>query len=253
MNTPSASELDVDQSEQVADRIEVVLCDVFGTVVDWRGSIIRQLETMSDSRGWDIDASTFADEWRGQYGPSMNRVLAGEVQWTNLDELHRASLLTLLDERSIAASQEDIDAMVKFWHRLDPWPDSASGIRRLKQRFIVGTMSNGNVALLTNLAKYAGLDWDVILSAELARRYKKDLDSYRHNVALLDRPLSKVLMVAAHPGELNVVSGLGMRTAFVHRPHEFGDSGQSLPPDQSVDVACEGFDELATALGALPM
>ena len=200
-------------------------------------------------RGWEIDVPHFADEWRSQYGPSMDKVLAGKVPWTNLDELHRASLLALLDEHAVTASQEDIDAMVRFWHRLDAWPDAPTGIRRLKRRFIVGTMSNGNVALLANLAKHADLDWDVILSAELARRYKRDPDCYRYNVALLDRPLSSVLMIAAHPGELEAVSHLGMKTAFVHRPKEFGNHGQSLPPDQHVDFACDGIDELATALG----
>ncbi len=157
--------------------------------------------------------------------------------------------LALLDEHAIVASQEDIDAMVRFWHRLDAWPDAPRGIRRLKRRFVVGTMSNGNVALLTNLAKYADLDWDVILSAELARRYKRDLDCYRYNVALLDRPLSSVLMVAAHPGELDAVSRLGMKTAFVHRPFEFGTHGQSLSTNQHVDFSCDGIDELASALG----
>lgn len=252
MNPSAANEIDLHEIEQrrVADGVEVVLCDVFGTVVDWRGSLIRQLGTLSDSRGWEIDVPHFADEWRSQYGPSMDKVLAGRVPWTNLDELHRASLLALLDENAVIASREDIDAMVRFWHRLDAWPDAPSGIRRLKRRFIVGTMSNGTVALLTNLAKHADLDWDVILSAELARRYKRDPDCYRYNVALLDRPLSSVLMVAAHPGELEAVSHLGMKTAFVHRPREFGNHGQSLPPDQHVDFACDGIDELATALGA---
>ncbi len=251
VNPYTASEIDLDQMEQgrPADGIEVILCDVFGTVVDWRGSLIRQLEEFSERRRWKIDAPDFADAWRRHYGPSMDKVLTGEVPWTNLDDLHRASLLTLLDEHSIAASDDGIDAMVRFWHRLDAWPDAPEGIRRLKQRFIVGTMSNGNVALLVDLAKHADLDWDVILSAELARRYKKDLDCYRYNVALLDRPLSSVLMVAAHPGELDAVSRLGMKTAFVHRPREFGDHGHTLPPDQHVDIACNGIDELATALG----
>jgi 2-haloacid dehalogenase len=251
VNPSAASESDLDQTEQrqVANGIEVVLCDVFGTVVDWRGSIIRQLETLSNRRGWEIDAPHFADEWRSQYGPSMDKVLTGKVPWTSLDVLHRLSLQALLEEHSITASHEDIDAMVKFWHRLDAWPDAPNGIRRLKRRFIVGTMSNGNVALLTNVAKHADLDWDVILSAELARLYKRDLDCYRYNVALLDRPLSRVMMVAAHPGELDAVSHMGMKTAFVHRPNEFGDHGQSLPPDQHVDLACDGLDELATALG----
>ena len=234
----------------LADEVEVLLCDVFGTVVDWRGSVSRQVAAISDERGWDLDPVAFADAWRGQYGPSMNRVLVGEVPWVNLDELHRQSLLSLLDERSVSASAEDIDAMVHFWHKLDPWPDAVDGIRRLKRRFIIGTMSNGNVSLLTNMAKYADLDWDIILSAELPRLYKKNLDSYRQSVALLDRPMEKVMMVAAHPGELNAVSELGMRTAFISRPFEFGDSGQELPKGQSVDVACSGLGELADALGA---
>lgn len=249
---PSARETDLDQLKQprAAAGIEVVLCDVFGTVVDWRGSLIRQLETLSGRRGWEMNAPGFADEWRGQYGPSMDRVVAGQIPWANLDELHRGSLLALLDDHSIAASEEDIDTMVRFWHRLDAWPDAPAGIRCLKRRFIVGTMSNGNVALLTDLAKYADLDWDVMLSAELARLYKKNLDCYRRNVALVDRPLSTVLMVAAHPGELAAVSHLGMKTAFVYRPREFGTHGQSLPADQRVDYVCDGIDELAIALGA---
>ena len=179
----------------------------------------------------------------------MESVATGEIAWTNLDGLHRASLLELLDEHGVSPSPAEVEEMVRFWHRLDPWPDAPSGIRRLKQRYIIGTMSNGNVALLTNLAKHAGLEWDVILSAELAHRYKRDLDSYRHNVALLDRPMSSVMFVAAHPRELERVAGLGMRTAFVERPTEYGDHGDVLQPGQEVDVACTGFGELASALG----
>ena len=229
--------------------VEVLLFDVFGTVVDWRGSLIRQLEEFGNLRGWELEAAEFADAWRRQYGPSMDEVLSGAIPWANLDELHRTSLLALLEQRSIAAPTADIDAMVRFWHRLDAWPDAVDGIRRLRQRFIVGTMSNGNVALLTDMAKYAGLEWDVILSAELAQRYKRDLESYRFNVGLLGRPLSEVMMVAAHPGELEAVAELGMKTAFIYRPEEFGDHGQSLVPGQSVDIAVGGIDELATALG----
>lgn len=251
MNPSAAikSELDRTDQRQVASGVEVVLCDVFGTVVDWRGSLIRQLEALCDRRGWEIDAAHFVDEWRSQYGPSMDKVHTGEIPWTNLDDLHRASLLALLDEHSITAADDDIDAMVSFWHRLDAWPDAPDAIRRLKRRFIVGTMSNGNVALLINLAKYADLDWDIVLSAELARRYKRDLDCYRYNVGLLGRHPSRVMMVAAHPGELDAVSQIGMKTAFVHRPNEFGDHGQRLPSDQLVDLAGDGIDELATALG----
>jgi 2-haloacid dehalogenase len=231
------------------DGVEVILSDVFGTVVDWRGSLIRQLATMTKLKQWSFDPAGFADAWRARYGPSMDQVAAGDIPWANLDELHRASLLELLDEHGVDAAGADVDEMVSFWHRLDPWPDSPDGIRRLKRRYIVGTMSNGNVALLTNLAKHAGLEWDVILSAELAHRYKRDLDSYRRNVALLDRPMSSVLFVAAHPRELERVAGLGMRTAFVERPTEYGDHGDTLQPGQEVDVACTGFGELASALG----
>ena len=251
MNSPTHRNSDLDQQgrQQLTGNIEVLLFDVFGTVVDWRGSLIRQLETLSGLRGWEMNATQFADQWRGQYNPAMNEVLAGTLPWANLDELHRTSLLALLDEHSIAVSSEDINAMVSFWHQLDAWPDTTSGIRRLKRRFIVGTMSNANVALLTNLAKHADLDWDVILSAELVRRYKRDPESYHRNVALLDRPMSKVMMVAAHPGELKAVAELGMKTAFVSRPTEFGDHGQRLGPEQHVDIACDSINELATALG----
>ena len=233
----------------VADEVEVLLCDVFGTVVDWRGSMSRQLDDLSRARGWSLDATEFADAWRERYGPSMNNVLDGTIPWANLDVLQRTSCGGLLAERGIKAAEEDIDTMVRFWHRLDPWPDAVAGLRRLKSKYIVGTMSNGHVALLVNMAKYAGLEWDVILSAELGRRYKKDLESYRYNISLLDRPPSKVMMVAAHPGELNAVSEIGIRTAFIRRPFEFGDHGQELPAGQQVDVACDGLDELADALG----
>ncbi len=245
----SVGDPDQEERQRLPDVVEVLLFDVFGTVVDWRGSLIRQLETLSNLRGWEIEAAQFADAWRSEYGPSMDEVLAGTIPWANLDELHHTSLLALLNERSIAANPDDIDAMVGFWHRLDAWPDAPTGIRRLKQRFIVGTMSNGNVSLLTNMAKHADLAWDVVLSSELARRYKRDLESYRHNVSLLDRPMAKVMMVAAHPGELDAVAQLGMKTAFIYRPNEFGDHGQILPSDQHVDLACNGIDELATALG----
>jgi len=153
-----------------ASGVKALIFDVFGTVVDWRGSVIREGEELGREKNLDIDWAAFADEWRGRYAPSMDRVRRGELPWTNLDALHRASLEELLEEFGIEGlTEEEIDHLNKVWHRLDPWPDSVAGLARLKERYVISTFSNGNVALLTDMAKRAGLPWDLILSAELVK------------------------------------------------------------------------------------
>ena len=155
--------------------IEALLFDVFGTVVDWRGSVIREAAAFGRANGIDADWEAFADAWRGKYGPYMDKVRTGALPWTNLDGLHRLALEELLDEFGIRGVSEAAKAELNLaWHRLEPWPDAPAGLARLKARFIIAAMSNGNVALMTNLARYAGLPWDCILGAELARAYKPD-------------------------------------------------------------------------------
>jgi 2-haloacid dehalogenase len=221
--------------------VEALVFDVFGTVVDWRGSLIRALT------GLVPDPAALADRWRGEYRPSMDRVRRGELPWTNLDELHRESLARLAGDTLDAASRE---RLVQAWHRLEPWPDSAPGIARLKRRYIVATLSNGNVGLLVDLAKYAGLPWDMVLSAELFRHYKPDPEVYRGAAALLGRRPDSVMLVAAHNSDLAAARREGLRTAFVPRPTEHGPGQTSdLAPEQDWDVVASSIEALAEKLG----
>ncbi len=228
-----------------------LLFDVFGTVVDWRSSIIRELERFGQDNRMEADWPALADAWRALYQPSMEQVRSGRRNWTILDVLHRESLETLLDERGLGPFDDaTLDHLNRAWHRLDGWPDSPGGLSRLKQKYIVSTMSNGNTALLVNMAKHAGLPWDVILGAETARAYKPLPESYLNNVALLGLTPEQCMMVAAHNSDLEAASAAGLRTAFVVRPLEHG-------PDQQIDLAATGdwdivtdsFNGIAHALG----
>ena len=231
--------------------VKALTFDVFGTVVDWRGSIIREGEQLGRARGIDIDWAEFADRWRAGYAPAMARVRNGELPWTKIDVLHRMILDGLLNEFGISGlSEDEKDNWNQVWHRLAPWPDSVAGLTRLRQRFIVATLSNGNVALLTNMAKHAGLPWDCILSAELMRRYKPDPETYLGAADLLGLRPEEVMMVAAHKGDLRSAQEVGLRAAFVARPHEFGPSVYvDVAPEADFDVNATDIEELASKLG----
>lgn len=226
--------------------------DVFGTVVDWRGSIIREGEILTAS-GWpDLDWGAFADAWRRGYGPAMNRVRAGEIPWMTIDELHRQNLDEISADFGLAdRTDAELDDLNRVWHRLTPWPDSVGGLNRLKTRYILATLSNGNVSLLTNMAKNAGLPWDVVLSAELARRYKTDAEVYLMASDILDLPPERIMMVAAHKGDLRAAQAVGFKTAWVPRPLEWGpDRDADNAPDSAFDVSATDFIDLARQLGA---
>ena len=181
------------------DGVKAVMFDVFGTVVDWRGSLIRELTAFGRGRGIDIDWPKFADDWRGLYQPSLEEVRAGRKSWTILDDLHRESLLRLLEQAGVRGlAPHEIEHLNTIWHRLAPWPDVVEGLLRLKRRYIIGTLSNGNVGLLTRLAKSAGLPWDVILGAETARAYKPQPEAYTRTAAYLNLKPAEVMLVAAH-------------------------------------------------------
>jgi len=229
--------------------------DVFGTVVDWRSSIIREGEALGRRLGLSLhkaDWARFADGWRALYPQLIQRVRSGDLPWTRLDDLHRMGLVALLDDFGIAGlSEADIDDLNRAWHRLDPWPDVVSGLERLRRRFILATLSNGNVSLIVNMARRAGLPWDAVLGAEVARHYKPDPEVYLTTARLLDLQPAECMMVAAHNGDLKAASALGFRTAFVARPTEHGpgqttDTGASGP----WDVIVHGLDELADSLGS---
>jgi 2-haloacid dehalogenase len=224
---------------------------VFGTVVDWRSTIIREGKDLGRQKDLDVDWAAFADAWRSRYAPSMERVRRGEIPWTKLDDLHHASLEELLGEFGIETlSEEEKDHMNTVWHRLDPWPDAIEGLTRLKESYVIAPLSNGNVALLVDMAKRAGLPWDLILSAELARHYKPDPEAYLLAPDLLDLRPEEVMMVAAHTDDLHAAQANGLRTAYVPRPLEFGPGGGVDPPDTSFDLVASDFIELGRRLNA---
>ena len=231
--------------------VEALCFDVFGTVVDWRSSVIREGRALGAGKGIDIDWVAFTDAWRAGYQPAMEEVRSGGKGWVILDELHRDILDRLIDEFGIEGlGEEEKVHLNKVWHRLEPWPDSVAGLTRLRTHYTLATLSNGNVALLVNMAKRAGLPWDAVLGAEVARAYKPTLDSYKTTVAMLGLAPEQAMMVAAHNGDLEYAAKTGMRTAFVSRPTEYG-------PNQTIDfeaqgdwdVVAEDFADLATKLG----
>ncbi|MYB51482.1 MAG: haloacid dehalogenase type II [Acidobacteriia bacterium] len=233
------------------DSIKALAFDVFGTVVDWRSTVIREGRALATAKGLDVDWAAFADAWRDGYGPAMNRVRNGELPWMTIDELHRLILDGLLERFSITGLDEaEKDHLNRVWHRLDPWPDAVEGLTRLKSRFIIASLSNGNVALLVNMAKHGGLPWDAVLSAELAGRYKPDREVYLKAADLLDLEPAAVMMVAAHKGDLRAAAKAGLRTAFVPRPRERPNRQIDLSVDGEFDVSATDFVDLASKLGS---
>src|SRR5690242_21022113 len=231
--------------------INALTFDVFGTVVDWRSSIIREGETFGKSRGLSVDWEKLADAWRGLYQPAMDEVRSGRRPWVRLDDLHRESLLRLLHEFGVSGlSPAEFDDLNHAWHRLDPWPDAVAGLTRLKRRYILATLSNGNIALMVNMAKRAGLPWDTILGAEVAKHYKPQREAYHTTAALLGLRPEQCLMVAAHNNDLAAARSFGLKTAFVPRPLERGPGGKvDIKPAQDWDVVADSFEDLATRLG----
>jgi len=238
------------QATAVAGSVQILAFDVFGTVVDWRSSVIAEGERLGRAKGLSVDWAKFADAWRAGYGPSMSRVRKGELPWTKLDALHRMTLNELLRQFKIEGLSEDETVRLnRVWHRLQPWPDAVEGLGRLRARFVLATLSNGNVALLTNMAKHAKLPWDCILSAEIVRHYKPDPETYLLVPDLFDLKPAEVMMVAAHEGDLTAAQKLGLRTAYVHRPLEFGPTRKVEPPPPGrFDFVAEDFRSLAAQL-----
>jgi 2-haloacid dehalogenase len=231
-------------------QVQALLFDVFGTVVDWRGSIIAELTRFGADKGIAADWAAFTDDWRGLYQPSMEEVRSGRRLWTILDVLHRESLDQLLAKYEIAGlSEAEKEHLNRAWHRLKPWPDVVEGLQRLKARYIIGTLSNGNVGLLTRLSKNAGLPWDVILGAETARAYKPLPQAYLASAALLNLEPAQVMLVAAHNGDLAAASAAGLGTAFVPRPQEYGPhQKRDLKAERAWDVVTANFIELADTM-----
>jgi 2-haloacid dehalogenase len=233
--------------------VKALTFDVFGTVVDWRGSIIREGTQWDQMKGLQVDWAKFADRWRAGYGPSMDKVRKGSLPWMKIDELHRFILDDLLTEFNITGlTEEEKNHWNRVWHRLNPWPDAVEGLTRLKKSFIISTLSNGNVSLLVEGAKFGGLPWDMVLSAELFHHYKPDREVYIGAADLLGCQTAEVMMVAAHPNDLKASHACGLRTAFVSRPLENGPGKEAASmTGESFDVMAHDFMELADKLGVV--
>jgi 2-haloacid dehalogenase len=232
--------------------IKALVHDVFGTVVDWRSAVIADGEALGARKGVTADWEAFADAWRAGYQPAMQRVRSGDLPWTNLDGLHRMTLDRLLDEFGITGLDEDDKRWFNLtWHRLRPWPDAVPGLTRLKRKYIIATLSNGTVLLLTEMAKYCGLPWDAVLGSDLVRHYKPDPEMYRAAIEFLgDGDPGAVMMVAAHNGDLVHAAAHGMKTAFVARPTEHGaKQARDFTPEHNFTHVARSFEELAAQMG----
>lgn len=227
--------------------VSVLVFDIFGTVVDWHGSIVREVQALYPQ----VDADAFALAWRAGYQPAMQRVRSGELGWTRIHELHRMILDDMLPRFGLAHLDEaQREHLNRVWHRLDPWPDSVAGLTRLKQRHTISTLSNGNIGLLTNMAKRAGLPWDCVLSAEVFRAYKPDPRTYLGVAEVFDLRPDEVMLVAAHQDDLAAARACGLRTAYIERPLEFGAGHvKDVSPDPANDWHARDLLDLAQQLG----
>ncbi len=231
-------------------KVSALAFDVFGTVVDWRGSIIREGRRLARAKPLRVNWAAFADAWRAGYRPAMARVRSGELPWTTIDALHRAILDDLLRQfRITGLTEAETEHLNRAWHRLRPWPDARRGLALLKRGFTLATLSNGNVALLVDMAKHARLPWDCVLSAELFGHYKPDPETYLGAARLLGLEPGEVMMVAAHKDDLYAAKACGLRTAFVRRPLEYGPQVRAeLKPERAFDCNADDFVDLARQL-----
>jgi 2-haloacid dehalogenase len=231
--------------------VTALLFDVFGTVVNWRDGISRDVSIIADQKGVSLDPAAFADSWRAEYQPAMEEVRSGRRSFTILDVLHRENLKKVATDFGLGAlSAEDEDFLVTAWHRLPGWPDSSEGMLRLKQKFILGSQSNGNIALIVNMAKYANLPWDVVLGAEVVGHYKPQPKAYLNACTALGLATENCMMVAAHNDDLVAARAAGMKTAFVCRPTEHGvGQTKDLHAEQDWEFVAQDFNNLADKLG----
>ena len=233
--------------------VKALVFDVFGTVVDWRSSIAREAAAFFAKRDVAVDPEAFADAWRRRYQPGMEEVRSGRRPFTRLDVLHRENLELVLADFGIdpkREGEEALDGLNRAWHRLNPWPDTVAGLTRLKTKFFIAPLSNGNIVLLANMAKNAGLPWDAILGAEVARAYKPQPEAYLRTAEVLGMRPDEVALIAAHNNDLGAARKAGLRTGFVARLAEHGAAQTTdLKAEQDWDVVAESFTDLATKLG----
>jgi 2-haloacid dehalogenase len=248
------TEIETQMVKPELDNVKACVFDTFGTVVDWRSSVIAEATSWGKAKGLNIDWVEFTDHWRNGYTPAMDRVRKGEIPWTNLDDLQLMILEDLLKQYRIEGlTEEEKVNWSHVWRRLKPWPDSVAGLTGLKKKYIISPMSNGNVALMTRLAKFAGLPWDVILGTDLVKHYKPDREMYLSAPFYLDLKPDNVMMCAAHVGDLEAARKCGLRTGFIYRPNEYGDDPHEVPNNEKprdFDVVSESIIDLAKQMGA---
>jgi 2-haloacid dehalogenase len=241
-------------SSGIGSEVKALVFDTFGTVVDWRGSVIQAGEKLSREIGQDIDWTAFAEEWRRVgYHQQIAKIRAGEAPYETTDVFMMHKLEELIPKYGLKGLSDDqVEWLHKVWHRLDPWPDAVEGLTRLKKKFVIATLSNGNVALLVNMAKHGGLPWDMVLSAELVEKFKPEPEMYLSAGRLLGLPMNQVMMTAAHLRDLYASREHNMRTGFVRRPLEWGKDGpqEGEPDREKIDVVASSFVDLADQLGA---
>ena len=232
--------------------VSALVFDTFGSLVDWRGSLIEELSQFGAARGLKVDWAAFTDALRAGYQPAMEPIRNGERGFTRLDVLHREILDRLVREYNITGlSEADLDHLNRGWHRLKPWPDVLPGMRRLKTKFIIGPLSNGNTSLLLNMAKNAGIPWDTVLGSDALRAYKPMPEAYLGMAAFLDLPPDRVMLVAAHNGDLAAARKCGLRTGFMSRPHEHGPNTTKDPvATEAWNVIGTDLQDIASQLGA---
>ena len=238
-------------------KVKALFFDVFGTVVDWRSGIVSAVEKISKKNNISLKAAEFADAWRAEYQPAMEEIRIGKRDFTILDILHMENLQKISSKFNLNnLSNEDNNFLVTAWHRLPGWPDSSEGLQKLKTKFILATQSNGNIALMVNMAKHSNLNWDVILGAEVLGYYKPHPEAYLRACKALNLDPSECLMVAAHGDDLKATSLQGMKTAYVHRPFEYGKEKlfdlaevNDYKGDREWDIISKDFNDLAHQLG----
>ena len=237
--------------------VKALLFDVFGTVVDWRTGIAIEVQMIAKKNNIELNADDFADAWRAEYQPAMEQIRSGKRSFTILDTLHLENLKKIAPRFNLNnLSNEDLNFLVTAWHRLPGWPDSSQGLNKLKKKFILATQSNGNIALMVNMAKYSNLSWDVILGAEVLGHYKPEPEAYIKACKALNLKPSECLMVAAHDDDLKAASLQGMKTAYVHRPFEYGKDKlfdiaevNDYKGNRNWDIMSKDFNDLAFKLG----
>ena len=238
-------------------KVKALLFDVFGTVVDWRSGIANEVKKIANKNKIVINPNDFADAWRAEYQPAMEEIRKGNRSFTILDILHMENLKKISSRFGLdKLSSDDFDLLVKAWHRLPGWPDSSEGLNKLKTKFIIATQSNGNIALMVNMAKYSNLNWDVILGAEVVGHYKPEPEAYLKACRALHLNPEECMMVAAHDDDLKAASLQGMKTGYVHRPYEYGKDKlfdisevNDYKGDRSWDFISKDLKDLAYQLG----